>query len=148
MSYKRTLYLSENHSDPDPEGLLQKRDHVIPKYSYSAIYDEPSFDYVMVKTSENAMRERGGSLYIATNRFWRAGERISDYTYVVSVVDQIVQQVYIADTWFKFSDGKYAGRWGFFGREAYGAEFDSLIGKRIPEKYRAYGNASPVLYKK
>ena len=56
MSYKRTPYLSENHSDPDPEGLLQKRDHVIPKYSYSAIYDEPSFDYVMVKTSENAIR--------------------------------------------------------------------------------------------
>ena len=64
------------------------------------------------------------------------------------MVDQIVQRVYIADTWFKFSDGEWRDRWGFFGREAKGEEFDRLIGKRIPEKYRVPGSASPVLYKK
>ena len=36
---------------------------------------------------------------------------------------------------------------GLWGREAKGIEFDKLIGKRIPEKYRDPGNANPVLYK-
>ena len=126
----------------------QKKDYIISQYSNSAIYTEPTFDYVMIKTTEKMKNARGGSLYESTKRYWRAGEKISDYTYVLSVVDQIVQRVYIADTWFKFSDGQWAGRWGFFGREAKGEAFDKLIGKRIPEKYRVPGNASPVLYKK
>ena len=148
MYYKKIAYLSENYPDPDPENLSLKRDYIIPQHPSSAIYTEPPFDYVMINTSENMKNERGGSLYESTKRYWRAGEKISDYTYVVSVVDQIVQHVYIADTWFKFSDGEWAGRWGFFGREAKGIEFDKLIGKRIPEKYRVPGNANPVLYKK
>ena len=148
MYYKKITYLSENYPDPDPENLALKRDYIIPQYPTSAIYIEPSFDYVMIKTSEKMKSERGGSLYESTKRFWRAGEKISDYTYVVSVVNQIVQRVYIADTWFKFSDGGWENRWGFFGREAKGEEFDKLIGKRIPEKYRVPGNANPVLYKK
>lgn len=147
MYYQRIKYLSENFPDPDPENLSLKRDYIIPKYSNSAIYTEPLFDYVMIKTTEKMKNERGGSLYESTKRYWRAGEKISDYTYVVLVVEQIVQRVYIADVWFKFSDGKWAGRWGFFGREAKGEDFDKLIGKRIPEEYRIRGNANPVLYK-
>ena len=141
-------YLSEDYPDPDIENLSAKKDCIIPRYPYTPIYNEPSFDYVMIKTSENMKNERGGSLYESTKRYWRAGEKISDYTYVVSVVDQIVQRVYIADTWHEFTDGEWAGRKGFFGREAKGEEFEKLIGKRIPEKYRVPGNASPVLYKK
>ena len=148
MYYKRNLYLSENHPDPDVERLAHKIDYIIPRYANTPIYSEPSFDYVMIKTSEDMKNKRRGSLYEATKRYWRAGERISDYIYVLSVVDQIVQRVYIADTWLKFSDGEWRDRWGFFGREAKGEEFDRLIGKRIPEKYRVPGSASPVLYKK
>ena len=140
--------LPEAYPDHTGAELLTRKDLIIPRQPDSDIYIEPKCDYVMVKTSENVMQERGGSLYMATNRFWYAGDRISRYTYVVSVVDQIVQRVYIADEWFKFSDGRYAGRWGFFGKVANGEEFDKLIGKRIPEKYRVPGNASPVLYKK
>ena len=140
--------LSEAYPDHIGAELLTRKDLIIPRQPDSDIYIEPKFDYVMLKTSENVMQERGGSLYMATNRFWYAGDRISRYTYVVSVVDQIVQRVYIADEWFKFSDGRYVGRWGFFGKEANGEKFDMLIGKRIPEKYRVPGNASPVLYKK
>ena len=92
-------------------------------------------------------QDRGGSLYESTKRYWYVGEKITNYTYVISVVDQIVQRVYIADTWHRFADGEWKGRWGFFGREAKGEEFEKLIGKRIPEKYRIRGNANPVLYK-
>lgn len=148
--YKQTIckYLSEDYPDPDIENLSAKKDCIIPRYPYTPIYNEPSFDYVMIKTTTDMMYKRGGSLYESTKRFWRAGNQISNYTYVVSVVDQIVQRVYIADTWFKFSDGEWKERWGFFGREAKGEEFEQLIGKRIPEKYRTWGNANPVLYKK
>ena len=141
------LCLSENHPDPDVENLSIKKDYIVPRYPDSDIYTEPSFDYVMIKTTEKMMNERSGSLYESTKRYWNAGTRISDYTYVVSVIDQIVQRVYIADTWFKFSDGTRAGRWGFFGIEAKGDEFQQLIGKRIPSEYRVRGNANPVLYK-
>ena len=142
------IQLSENFPDPDVENLSIKNDCLIPLSSNSAIYTEPPFDYVMIKTTQKMKTERGGSLYKSTNRYWRAGTKISGYRYVISVIDQVVQRVYIADTWFKFSDGNWIGRWGFFGREAEGEEFQKLIGKRIPEKYRVRGNANPVLYKK
>ena len=141
-------YLSENYPDPDPENLSIKKDYIIPRYPYSAIYEEPTFDYVMIKTTTDMMyQDRGGSLYESTKRYWYVGEKITNYTYVISVVDQIVQRVYIADTWHRFADGEWKGRWGFFGREAKGEEFQKLIGKRIPEEYRIRGNANPVLYK-
>ena len=113
-SYNKAVcqYLSENYPDPDSENLLAKKDRIIPRYPCTTIYTEPSFNYVMIKTTAKMMNERGGSLYASTRRFWKAGERISEYSYVVSVVDQVVQRVYIADTWFRFSDGRWAERWG------------------------------------
>lgn len=141
-------HLPEDYPDPDIENLSAKRDYIIPFSPYSKVYNEPSFDYVMIKTTTTMMNDRGGSLYESTKRFWRAGKRISGYAFVISVVDQIVQRVYIADTWFKFSDGEWKGRWGFFGREAKGKEFEELIGKRIPEDYRKVGTANPVQYKR
>ena len=72
--------LLEDYPDHTGAELLTRKDRIIPRQPYSDIYIEPTFDYVMVKTSENVMRERGGSLYIATNRFWYAGDRISHYT--------------------------------------------------------------------
>lgn len=144
----RFRYLPEAYPDPDEEGLLKKRDYLMARTPVTEIYDEPAFDYVMIKTTEGVLRERGGSLYLATNRFWRAGARIADYSYVVSVVDQVVQRVYRVDTWFRFADGRYEGRWGFFAKEAEGDEVRAMLGKRIPECYRMPGNANPVLYKR
>ena len=118
------------------------------------IYKEPSFDYVMIKTTEEMMmNDRGGSLYESTRKYWRASSKITSYTYVICVIDQIVQRVYIAERWHLYMPGEdgcptTSKRWGFEGKEAHGEEFDKLIGKRIPEKYRVPGNASPVLYKK
>ena len=108
------------------------------------VYNEPEFDYVIIKTSDKWVNIRG-SLYEATRREWRAGERITQYTFVLSVINQIVQAVYIVDRWNWVPDKK---RWEFFGREATGPKFDELIGKTIPEKYRKPGMASPIVYKK
>ena len=136
--------------------IPSKRDCII-KYdniNRAEIYKEPSFDYVIIKTTEEMMiNDRGGSLYEATRRYWRASDRITKYTYVISVVDQIVQRVYVAERWKLYMPGEdgcptTSRRWGFVGREASGEEIQKLIGKRIPEYYRTPGNANPVLYKK
>ena len=141
---------------PEEPPISSNRNYII-KYNdinRVEIYKEPSFNYVMIKTTEEMMvNDRGGSLYEATRRYWRASDRITKYTYIISVVDQIVQRVYIAERWKLYMPGEdgcptTSRRWGFVGREASGEEIQKLIGKRIPEYYRTPGNANPVLYKK
>lgn len=117
------------------------------KNSATEIYDEPNFDYVIIKTTENRVQERG-NLYEATRFAWKVGERIERYRYVFSVINKIVREVYVVDCWHKIENGKDKGRYEFFGNEAKDPIFRDFIGKTIPEYYRAVGMASPVLYKK
>lgn len=114
----------------------------------SNIYEEPDFDYVIIKTTIAKIRECGGNIYEATRRAWKVGERIKQYKYVLSVVNKVVQAVYVVDNWRVVENGEAQGRYEFFGSEAIGSNFDNLIGKTIPAKYRVKGMASPVLYKK
>jgi hypothetical protein len=72
---------------------------------------------------------------------------INSYKYVLSVVNKVVQAVYVVENWRVVESGKDVGRYEFFGREATGPNFNNLIGKTIPAKYRARGMASPVVYK-
>ena len=55
MYYNKALYLSENYPDPDYENLLAKKDRTIPLYPYTTVYTEPSFDYVISKTTTKIM---------------------------------------------------------------------------------------------
>ena len=112
------------------------------------IYEEPDFDYVIIKTTIAKIRECGGNIYQATRRAWKVGERIKQYKYVLSVVNKVVQAVYVVDNWHMIESGEAKGRYEFFGSEATGMSFDNLIGKTIPAKYRVMGMASPVVYKK
>ena len=106
------------------------------------VYEEPNFNYVIIKTKDSTVAKRG-SLYEATRYKWLAGNKITQYSFVISVIDTIVKEVYIVDKWEKND-----GRWEFFGKEASGEAYQKLIGKRIPKKYRKKGMASPVVYKK
>lgn len=112
------------------------------------IYEEPNFDYVIIKTSSNKVRECAGNIYEATRRAWKTGERIKQYKYVLSVIDKIVQAVYAVDDWHVVENGQFRGRYEFVGKQVTGADFDCLVGKTIPQKYRVQGMASPVVYKK
>ena len=120
---------------------------VVESISNSDVYQEPSFDYLIVKTSEKAIQERG-SLYEATRLAWRAGERITNYKYVISVIGGVVQEVYVVNKWNIIQSGSNAGRYEFNGEIASLVEARALKGKKIPAKYRKVGMASPVLYKK
>lgn len=112
------------------------------------IYEEPDFDYVIIKTTTARIQEYGGNVYEATRRAWKVGERIKQYKYVLSVVNKVVQAVYVVDRWRIVESGESKGRYEFWGKEATGLKFDNLIGKTIPVKYRLKGMASPVVYKK
>ncbi len=110
------------------------------------VYEEPPFDYVIVKTSHDCVSARG-SLYEATRYGWRAGKRILNYSYVLSVINMVVQEVYIADYWNIRETGELVGRYEFHGRVCTEDSARKLVGKKIPYEYRKPGSSNPLLYK-
>ena len=110
-------------------------------------YEEPDFEYILVKTTENCVAQRG-SLYEATRYAWKLNfERARHCKYVFSVIDGIVREVYFVSEWRKISQGKYSGRLEFSGELADRRIADRFIGKRIPAKYCKQGCSNPALYK-
>lgn len=110
-------------------------------------YNEPEEDYVIIKTSENAI-ENNGNLYEATRRSWYAKlETAKKYKYVLSVIKGVVQEVYEVSKWYTSPT------------EAHRIEFDGCVthnenlrkalkDHRLPEKYMQRGAANPFMYKK
>ena len=155
--YKSIAELKVNQSAENPITYLMPKKVTpgLPKENISSftarneenIYEEPEFDYVIIKTTTSKIRECGGSVYEATRRAWKFGERIKQYKYVLSVVNKVVQAVYVVDDWRVIESGEAQGRYEFFGSEATGPNFNNLIGKTIPAKYRVKGMASPFMYK-
>lgn len=118
-------------------------------YPGSNIYDEPDFDYIIIKTTEERIALCNGSLYEATRFAWRLKvERARQCPYVFSVVNKIVRAVYKVHSWKLVTSGELAGRYEFFGEEAAPEISNQFVGKMIPDYYRVAGNASPIQYKR
>lgn len=113
------------------------------------IYNEPDFDYIIIKTTEARIAYCNGSLYEATRFAWSLNvERARQYPYVFSVVNKIVRAVYKVHSWKLVTSGELAGRYEFFGEEAAPEISKQFVGKMIPYYYRKPGNASPTQYKR
>ena len=111
-------------------------------------YEEPEFDYMIIKTSQERVDFCGGSLYEATRYAWNLNvERARKYLYVFGVIKGIVRGVYRVDEWRLVTTGELVGRYEFFGSEAPAEIANRFLGKRIPPQYSKRGLASPVLYK-
>ena len=112
------------------------------------IYEEPNdVDYIIIKTSKNAVQIAQGSLYEATRCAWRANlERASKVKIVLSVIGGIVQQVYEVDEWYRSSVSE--NRIEFSGKIANDSIANLFRDKMIPEYYRKQGMSTPFLYKK
>lgn len=107
-----------------------------------AEYNEPTEDYIIIKTSEGAI-SANGSLYEATRRAWVADiNRARKYKYVLSVVHGVVVEVYEVTDWYAINN-----RIAFHGKVATGP-ITTLKGYLVPQKYRKKGMARPFLYKK
>ena len=109
-------------------------------------YEEPEEDYIIIKTSYNAI-SINGDLYEATRKSWRASlEKAKKYKYVFSVIDGIVREVYNIQEWYQYDDTE---RIAFVGTPV---KADSPMAqyknKFIPEYYRTKGASNPFLYKK
>ena len=112
------------------------------------IYEEPdNVNYIIIKTSNNAVQIAQGSLYDATRRAWRANlERANKVKIVLSVIGGIVREVYEVDEWYRSAE--YENRIEFNGKPANDKIADIFRGKMIPEYCRKRGMSSPFLYKK
>lgn len=117
-------------------GAILLEDLLLPEYS------EPEQDYIIIKTTPEAIQNRG-SLYEATRSAWSASlNRAQKYKYVLSVVYGVVREVYEVDHWYPMGD-----RIAFKGKPTNGP-IAVLKAHRIPKKYRVKGASYPFLYKK
>lgn len=106
-------------------------------------YSEPKDDYIIIKTSLNAINNNG-SLYDATRICWRASlGKAKNYKYVFAVINGVVQEVYEVKRWYQYNSNRIA----FEGVPATN-HMAAFKKKLIPEKYRIKGVANPFLYKK
>ena len=117
------------------------------------IKDVPEFEdivgekYIIIKTTKAMIESRDGSLYESVRKHWRIdAKRANKYPYVLAVVDGIVNNVYEVYEWYPTENEELAGRSEFRGKEAPIEIQNKYRGKRIPDKYREKGKASPFFY--
>lgn len=109
-------------------------------------YTEPKEDYIIIKTSQKAIEEKG-NLYDATRGCWKATlEKAQNYKYVLAVIQGIVREVYDVSEWH--TSAAEAPRIEFTGKPATNASMRRLVGKRLPAAYTQKGAANPFMYKK
>lgn len=107
-------------------------------------YSEPEEDYIIIKTTANAIAINGG-LYEATRKAWRGSlKNAEDYKFVLAVINGIVREVYEVEKWYQYNQDRIA----FEGIVSNQQSMITLKGKLIPGVYRQKGNANPFLYKK
>lgn len=97
--------------------------------------------YMIIKIQDQDLEDR----YDRTRRAWKLSiNKAKKYPYVLSVSNSIVKEVYEVEKW-QPSD-LIEGRFEFIGKVAEKEIRDLFINKKIPEKYRKKGQASPILY--
>lgn len=113
----------------------------------SKVYEEPDdFKYLIIKIQECRLNEPNADRYTITRWCWRIRPRsVKEYPYVFSVTNGIVKEVYKISRWIEADEN---GRFAFEGTVADDTIRNRFLNKRIPEKYCAKGNQSPVLYSK
>lgn len=109
--------------------------------------DSPSNPkYMIIKVKEYWLNQRT-SRYDCTRSAWKLKiETAKKYPYVLSVTEGIVHEVYKVNEWH-YCEGR-SGRAEFTGSIAEEEVRRIFKDKRIPEKYRVKGMASPFLYGK
>jgi len=108
-------------------------------------YDEPQEDYVIIKTTEAFVCDRG-SLYDAVRRAWKAKlDKAKNYKYVLGVINGMVREVYEVSEWKECASG--SGRIEFIGEPAK-EPMSRLKKKLIPYYYKKRGASNPFIYKK
>lgn len=96
------------------------------------------------------------NLYDAVRYCWRVNkERAETYPYVMAVVNGVIKDVYKPIEWKEATTENFpeytwqesdAGRYGFVGELADDEIRIKYIGKKVPDRYRKKGAATPIRY--
>ena len=137
----------EEKSIPEtPKATDLKAEEILHNTQDAAEYTEPKEDYIIIKTSQKAIEEKG-NLYDATRGCWKATlEKATQYKYVLAVLQGIVREVYDVSEWH--TSAAEAPRIEFTGKPTTNANMRKLVGKRLPAAYTQKGAANPFMYKK
>ena len=109
-------------------------------------YEEPDFKYMIIKINDRVLQERNNDVYETVRSAWKVSvSKAKHYKYCLAVLNSVVKNVYEIAGWQEDHKGRQ-GRYEFCGVEAPKEVRTLFVNKRIPEKYRKKGMASPVLY--
>ena len=101
--------------------------------------------YMIIKIKDYWLNQRNNDRYECTRSAWRINlNEASKYPYVLSVTGGIVKEVYKVIEWYPCKTNPERSE--FSGVVAEPAIREVFINKKIPEKYRKPGQASPCLY--
>lgn len=109
-------------------------------------YQEPDMKYIIIKINNRVLEERNNDVYETVRSAWKVNiDKVKAYKYCLAVLNGVVKNVYTIDYWQDDHQAR-TGRYEFVGSEAPKEIREIFLNKRIPEKYRKKGMASPVLY--
>lgn len=109
-------------------------------------YEEVVFKYIIIKINNSVLESREGNVYETCRCAWKLNlNRVKKYKYALAALNGVVVGVYEIDHWQPEHLGE-TNRLEFVGKEASDDIKKLFLNKRIPEKYRKKGMASPVLY--
>lgn len=120
-------------------------DELAEQYGTLEIEFDPRHKIVIIKIKQETI-ERHGSVYEAVRASWRINQkRAEQANYVLAVIDGICRGVFVADGGWEESK-EVPGRYEFHGHEAEETVSKMYNKKRIPNRLRKPGMATPVLY--
>nr|MCR5420770.1 hypothetical protein [Lachnospiraceae bacterium] len=109
-------------------------------------YVEPHFKYLIIKINNRVLEDRSNNIYETVRSSWKVNlNRVKNYKYCLASLNGVVRGVYLIYGWQDDHRGE-SGRYEFYGEEAPEEIKKIFINKRLPQKYRRKGMASPVLY--
>lgn len=109
-------------------------------------YEEPDFKYIIIKINDRVLQDRNNDIYETVRSAWKVNlSRVKEYKYCLAVLNGVVKNVYRIEGW-QDDHLSPSGRYEFYGEEASEEIRRIFVNKRLPEKYRRKGMASPVLY--
>ncbi len=113
------------------------------RYEAKEIEFDPNHKILVIKIKWSTIEEKG-SVYEAVRSSWKVGlARAKRAEYVLAIVDGICKGIFIPDDWHA-TDEK--DRYEFEGEEVTGKFSKMYLDKRIPDRMRKKGMASPFLY--
>ena len=109
-------------------------------------YVEADFKYIIIKISKSVLEERENDMYETVRKWWKVNiGRAQNCKYCFAVLNGVVRNVYVMNEWKAVKLYEQI-RYEFIGEEAPEEIKKCFVNKRIPEKYRQKGMASPILY--